>query len=53
MTNYPENLSDKECIFADGGYTGKLVDWTFAMFSWVLIIVKRNEQRKFVVLPKR
>ncbi|AUR52931.1 transposase [Aquella oligotrophica] len=40
-------------IFADSGYTGKLVDWTFAMFRWVLIIVKRNEQSKFVVLSKR
>ena len=40
-------------IFADGGYTGKLIDWTFAMFHWVLIIVKRNEQSKFIVLPKR
>ena len=40
-------------IFADGGYTGKLIDWTAAMFAWTVEIVKRSDAGKFVVLPKR
>jgi transposase len=40
-------------VFADGGYAGKLIDWTRAMFGWVVEVVKRNETGKFVVLPKR
>ena len=40
-------------IWADGGYRGKLIDWTQAFEGWVLEIVKRNELHKFVVLPKR
>lgn len=40
-------------IWADGGYRGKLIDWTQAFGGWVLEIVKRNELHKFVVLPKR
>ena len=40
-------------IWADGGYRGKLIDWTQALGGWVLEIVKRNELRTFVVLPKR
>lgn len=42
-----------QTVIADGGYTGKLVDWTKAMFEWTLEIVKRNEVHRFVVLPKR
>jgi putative transposase len=42
-----------ELIWADGGYRGKLIDWTQAFGGWVLEIVKRNEPHKFVVLPKR
>jgi putative transposase len=40
-------------IFADSGYTGKLIGWCLAMFGWVLKIVKRTEQHVFRVLPKR
>ena len=40
-------------IFADGGYTGKLVDWAKDMFGYSVEIVKRNEQHLFPVLPKR
>ncbi len=40
-------------IFADGGYTGKLIDWTAAMFAWTIEIVKRSDAGKFIVLPKR
>ena len=41
-------------IWADGGYRGKLVDWVKETFSWVLEIVKRNDDVSgFVVLPRR
>jgi transposase len=40
-------------VFADGGYTGKLIDWASDMFSYSVEIVKRNEQHIFQVLPKR
>ncbi len=40
-------------IFADGGYTGKLIDWAKDMFGYSVEIVKRNEQHIFQVLPKR
>jgi transposase len=40
-------------IHADGGYTGKRLAWTRAMFGWTMEVIKRNESGKFVVLPKR
>jgi transposase len=40
-------------VFADGGYTGALIEWAKAMFGYSLEIVKRNEQHLFRVLPKR
>jgi transposase len=40
-------------IYVDGGYAGKLLAWSHAMFGWVIEVVKRNESGKFVVLPKR
>jgi len=41
-------------IWADGGYAGKLVEWTKALGGWVLEIVKRSDDLTgFVVLPKR
>ena len=40
-------------VFADGGYTGKLIDWAKDMFDYSVQIVKRNEQHLFRVLPKR
>jgi transposase len=40
-------------IFADGGYTGKLIGWAKEMFDYDVEIVKRNEQHTFKVLPKR
>lgn len=39
--------------FADGGYTGKLIDWAKEMFTYFVEIIKRSEQRLFRVLPKR
>jgi putative transposase len=41
-------------IWADGGYAGKLIEWTLRACSWVLEIVKRSEQAKgWVLLPRR
>jgi putative transposase len=41
-------------IWADGGYAGQLVGWTWRVCGWVLQIVKRSDDAKgFVVLPRR
>jgi putative transposase len=41
-------------IWADGGYRGRLVRWTKATCGWVLrIVLRTDDQRGFVVLPKR
>lgn len=41
-------------IWADGGYAGKLIEWTKSVGGWVLEIVKRSDSVVgFVVLPKR
>lgn len=40
--------------WADGGYTGHLVDWSAAQFAVVLDIVRRSDDiRRFQVLPRR
>ncbi len=39
--------------YADGGYAGKLIDWAKLTWDIDLEIVKRSDQKKFVVLPKR
>jgi len=41
-------------VWADGGYTGSLVEYCLAVLALVLAIVKRSDDQKgFVVLPKR
>ena len=41
-------------IWADGGYAGKLIDWTAQLGGWLLEIVKRSDDvAGFKVLPKR
>lgn len=41
-------------IWADGGYTGELVEWVRALGNWLLDIVKRpKDARGFVLLPRR
>ncbi|WP_234390523.1 transposase [Streptomyces sp. MMG1533] len=43
-----------ELVWADGGYTGSLVEHCLAAFALVLATVKRSDDmRGFVVLPKR
>jgi putative transposase len=40
-------------IWADGGYAGQLVEWVNQLGGWLLEIVKRPDESKFVVLPRR
>ena len=41
-------------IWADGGYTGKLLEWALVTGGWVIEIVKRPKgSHTFAVLPKR
>lgn len=41
-------------IWADGGYAGKLIEWTKSLGGWILEIVKRSDDATgFEVLPKR
>ena len=41
-------------VLADGGYTGKLIDWVKGKFNWILEIVTRPIGSKgFVLLPRR
>ena len=41
-------------IWADGGYTGTLIEWVKQQCGWILEIVKRNDKAKgFEVLPHR
>lgn len=43
-----------QLIWADAGYSGKLVDWVKITCGWVLEIVKRSDYVKsFKVLPHR
>ena len=41
-------------IWADGGYAGKLIEWTKQLCGWVLEIVKRTDDLAgFKLLPHR
>ena len=41
-------------IWADGGYRGKLIEWTKSLGGWVLEIVRRRDDvMGFEVLPQR
>lgn len=53
-----ERAKDKypylQLIWADGGYRGKLIEWTKDNCDWTLEIVKRNDDVSgFEVLPRR
>jgi putative transposase len=40
-------------VFADSGYIGELIDWVKIYLRFELEIVKRTEEHKFKVVPKR
>lgn len=41
-------------IWADGAYTGQLVDWAATLGGWLIEVVKRSLNRhRFEVLPRR
>jgi putative transposase len=43
-----------ELIWADAGYSGKLIDWVSSVCGWMLEIVRRRDDIKgFQVLPRR
>lgn len=47
-------LPGLELIWADGGYSGQLVDWVKRHCQWVLDIVRRSDDAEgFEVLPRR
>ena len=49
-----ELFSRLQLIWADGGYSGQLVDWVMVICGWTLEIVKRTDDRLgFQVLPRR
>ena len=49
-----ERFPRLKLVWADGGYAGKLVEWTQQFCHWVLEIVKRTDDMKgFVLLPHR
>lgn len=48
------HLPRLELIWADGIYTGTLIEWVQTVCGWVLSIVKRTDDAKgFQVLPRR
>lgn len=49
----PQRRRHVKYIWADGGYTGTLVDWAKEMWRCTIAIVKRTEWHAFKVLPRR
>jgi len=48
-----EYLPRLQLIWADGGYAGKLIEWTAQSCNWILEIVKRPNLPCFVLLKRR
>jgi putative transposase len=49
-----EKYPDLQLIWADGGYRGKLIEWTKDNCDWTLEIVKRSDDvAGFEILPRR
>jgi putative transposase len=47
-------FSRLKLIWADGGYSGKLIEWAKELGGWVLEIVKRSDDVSgFKILPHR
>ena len=41
-------------IWADGGYSGQLLEWLQTLSGWILEIVKRpKDAKRFTLLPRR
>jgi len=54
LESFTKGWTRLKLIWADGGYAGKLVQWTRKNLRRKLEIVKRSDDMKgFVVLPKR
>ena len=54
LSKLTDNLPRLQLIWADGGYSGKLVEWVKEKCKWILEIVKRPEDMSgFQVLPRR
>ena len=39
-------------IFADGCYTGSLINWALSMLCWNMLAIKRCRQHIFKILPQ-
>jgi len=51
-----DKYPDLQLIWADGGYRGKLIEWTKDECDWTLQIVKRTDDiqgQGFKILPRR
>ena len=49
-----DKYPDLKLIWADGGYRGKLIEWTKDTCDWTLQIVQRNDDVSgFEVVPRR
>jgi len=54
LAHFAKGFTRLTLIWADGGYRGKLIDWTRRNLRRTLEIVKRNDDvNGFEVLPKR
>lgn len=54
MTKLSGRFHELKLIWADGGYSGQLVDWVSEHTGWALEIVRRpRDRREFAVLPRR
>ena len=54
LTKLKDRFHRLQLIWADGGYGGRLIDWTLQFGDWVLEIVKRDDDvQGFKVLPHR
>ncbi len=40
-------------IFADGSYSGSLINWALSLFGWNMRVTKRCQQHGFEALLKR
>ena len=40
-------------IFADGSYSGRLINWALSLLGWNMQVIERCQQRIFRVLPER